>query len=155
MARAKFNTIKPKPLHLNKFRDAYAEAAKEIVAGIKKDFADATMFFREPPVWRGYTKLSRSEIYISVGTTSLAFKYYDQGNGGPSRIIYPKQKSVLHWIDKKTGEDVFVKWVRGYEGRKVSDTITQWWNDLMPEIYGKYLAIAIEESGHKPTGRSQ
>jgi hypothetical protein len=152
MARAKFKALIPKPLRTEAFAKAYKNAAKEAEDGMKKDFADATMFFKEKPEWTTYTKIGSGQIYISVGTTSIAFKYYDQGNGGPGRIIRPKHAWALHWVDAG-GEDVFVKWVHGYEGRHVSDTIHDLWVDKLYEVFGKHIAIATVESGHKATRR--
>jgi hypothetical protein len=146
--RTTFKAITPKLLKSKVFRDAYADAAREVVKGIAKDFSDATSFFKAPPVWNTFTRVDAKSIYMSVSTTSIAFKYYDQGNGGPTRIIRPKRASVLHWVDTN-GEDVFVKWVHGYEGRKVTETVRAWWDDLMPEYFGKHLALAAQESGHK------
>jgi hypothetical protein len=147
MARAKFKTIIPKLLPEKVFQSAFENASREMERDVKGAFADATAFFKTPPVWRGYVRIDNNGTYISVGTQSIAFKYYDEGNGGPTRIIRPVRASVLHWVDPN-GEDVFVKWVHGYEGKKVSESITAIWQGLMPDYFDKHLQVAIKESGH-------
>lgn len=151
MAKSSRTVIKPiipRGLRSQAFADAWSKAAHDVVQGMMKDFKDATLFFKDPPVWRTYVKQSKKDILMSVTTKSVAFRYYDQGNGGPNKIIYPKRSKVLHWVDK-SGDDVFVAWVHGYEGRKVTETVRDMWTDKMYDIFGKYLAEAAEASGHK------
>jgi hypothetical protein len=148
MARAKFRTIIPKLLPKKVFDDAFEAAAREMEKDVKGAFDDATAFFKNKPIFRGYVRISGEEIYISVGTDSVPFRYYDLGNGGPGRIIRPVRASVLHWVDP-SGEDVFVKWVRGYDGKKVSESIQAIWaGGLMADYFDRHIQQAIEESGH-------
>lgn len=148
MARAKFRTIIPKLLPKKVFDDAFRTAAREMEKDIKGAYEDATNFFRNRPVFRGYVRISADEIYISVGTDSVPFRYYDLGNGGPTRIIRPVRAKALHWVDT-SGEDVFVKWVRGYEGRKITEGIQAIWSGgLMADYFDRAIVQAIQESGH-------
>lgn len=148
MARAKFRTIIPKLLPKKVFDDAFREAAREMERDIKGAYEDATNFFRNKPTFRGYVRISGEQIYISVGTDSIPFRYYDLGNGGPTRIIRPVRAKALHWVDQN-GEDVFVKFVHGYEGRKVTESIQAIWaGGLMADYFDRHLQMAIRESGH-------
>ncbi len=148
MARSKFRTIIPSLLPKKVFDDAFEKAAREIEKDVKGAFEDATDFFKQKPVFRGYVRISSDEIYISVGSDSVPFRYYDLGNGGPGRIIRPVRANALHWVSSD-GEDVFVKWVHGYDGRKVSESIQAIWaGGLMADYFDKYIAQAVQESGH-------
>ncbi len=148
MARSKFRTIVPKLLPKKVFDDAFQAAAREMERDVKGAFEDATKFFKQQPVFRGYVRINGDQIYISVGTNSVPFRYYDLGNGGPGRIIRPVRAKALHWVDPN-GEDVFVKYVHGYDGKKISEEIQHiWGTDLMADYFDRHLMQAIQESGH-------
>jgi hypothetical protein len=153
MSRAKWDIIIPKPLKVGIFDKEFEKAARESEEAIKKNFDDAVKFWRKPPVFRGYVRISGDKIYISVGTSDKIFGYWDQGT--EPHIIRATNAKMLHWVDQNTGEDRFAKEVHhpGFEGRHISDQIEEDWGSggLMAEHFEDHLRIAVQQSGHAMT----
>lgn len=149
MTRAVFRSISPSKLDPNLFAKAFEQASRAMEKDVKGAFVDITSGWKNPPVWRGYVRLTADNIYISVGTTDQIFKFVDEGT--VAHIIKPVRAKVLHWIDPASGEDRFSMghWVKGIKARKYSTEIREIWLGLMPDYFDKFLFEAIQKSGHK------
>jgi len=148
MARTVFRSISPSRLDPNLFSKAFEQASRAMERDVKSAFTDITSGWKNPPVWRGYVRLTADNIYISVGTTDQIFKFVDEGT--VAHIIKPVRAKVLHWIDPASGEDRFSKghWVKGITAQNISGEIREIWLGLMPDYFDKYLMEAIQQSGH-------
>lgn len=148
MARAVFRSISPSLLDPNIFANAFEQASRAMEHDVKGAFIDATSTWKNKPVWRGYVRLSADNIYISVGTTDLIFKFVDEGT--KAHIIRPIKAKMLHWVDAGSGEDRFAKEVHhpGTKAQHISKDIREIWLGLMPDYFDKYLMQAIQQSGH-------
>ena len=123
----KFKTLKPEKLDAGAFHSAFVETAQKMAHDVHADFDTTTSDFRHKVDWEENVKTSGTGLEISVLTGDVGFYYFDQGNGGPARIIRPKKSKVLHFVSKETGEDVFTKFVHGYNGRKVVRAVESKW----------------------------
>ena len=148
MARTVFRSISPSRLDPNLFAKAFENASRAMEADVKSAFIDITSGWKNPPVWRGYVRLTADDIYISVGTTDEIFKFVDEGT--KAHIIRPVRAKMLHWVDEASGEDRFAKEVHhpGSKAREYSKEIREIWLGLMPDYFDKYLFEAIQKSGH-------
>lgn len=149
MSRAKWDVILPKPLPVDVFDKELEKAARDAEEDIKKQFDDAVKFWKTPPTFRGYVRISGTLIYISVGTADSIFKFVDQGT--KPHVIKAVKAKMLHWVDKDTGEDRFAKEVNhpGFEGKHISDDIEADWADgKLAEYFQAGMEIAIDKSGH-------
>jgi len=144
-----FKVIAPKKLDSKVFEKAFMDASKEMAGEVHKDFNAVTEKWHDTIAFEEKVVETSQGIEVSVMTSDKIFKYYDQGNGGPQRIIRPTHSSVLHWVDKNTGEEFFRKWVHGYEGRKAVDKIEKIWLKKAPILFNKAMAEAVSKSGHK------
>ncbi len=144
----KFRTIIPKVLNERVFDNAWKTAARNMERDVKGAFQDATKDWKHQPEWRGYVRIDGNGAYISVSTNDLIFKFVDEGT--EPHIIKPVNAKVLHWEDPLTGEDRFATLVHhpGYKGAKISESIVEIWNGLMPIYFDDELRKAIQESGH-------
>jgi hypothetical protein len=143
-----FKTIRPKGIKKEVFQKSFDQAAQDMAVEVEYEFFEATSWFKKVPKFVSDIKRTQRSITITTTTESIPFKYYDLGNGGPTRIIRPTRKKALHWVDNKTGEDVFRKWVHGYKGFEVSKKIYNKWNKRIAKYFDWYLKEAIKESGH-------
>lgn len=144
----KFKAFKPAKLDADVFKSAFMDAARDMAGEVEGDFQkelDAAEFRHAVP-FEEIVSSSGNTIKIEVKTNDLGFKYYDQGNGGPSRIIRPTQSNVLHWVDK-TGEDVFRKFVHGYKGRFVVAKIEGLWQKKSLVLFQDAMHSAVQRSG--------
>lgn len=147
MARAAFRTILPKLLPLKVFDDAFEKASRQMEKDVKGAFEDAVSEWEHQPTWRGYVRVGADQIYISVGTNDLIFKFVDEGT--KAHIIRPVRAKTLRWVSG--GETFFAKEVHhpGTKAQKISQTIRDIWSGgLMAEYFDNYLVQAIRESGH-------
>ena len=147
MARAVFRSISPSLVNPALFQDAFMKAAREMEKDVKGAFVDATSGWKKPPTWRGYVRLTASNIYISVGTDNEIFKFVDEGT--KAHIIRPVRAKMLHW--QENGQDFFAKEVHhpGTKAQNISKEIREIWLGLMPDYFDKYLLEALQKSGHK------
>jgi hypothetical protein len=146
MARAAFRSILPSLLDPHIFERAFDKAARAMEQDVKGAFMDATSGWKNKPVWRGYVRLTKDQIYISVGTTNEIFKFVDEGT--KAHIIKPVKAKMLHW--QENGEDFFAKEVHhpGTKAQNISKEIREVWLGLMPDYFDRELVKAIQMSGH-------
>lgn len=144
----KLKVIKPKALNPSVFNDAFREAAKDVAQDMHADFDAVTADWRHQVPFEEKVDEANGNIVVSVKTADLGFRYYDLGNGGPGEIIRPVRAKALHWIDKQTGEDVFRKSVRGYDGRHAVEKIKQMQAEKIPLVFERAMSKAVKESGH-------
>jgi len=143
----KFKVIKPSSLNPALFKAAIVDAANEMTKQVHRDFDEEISFFRHGVTFDESVSENSNGVTASVLTADLGFKYYDQGNGGPDRVIRPVRAKALHWIDKG-GADVFRKSVHGYDGRHAVDKIEKMWAEKAPVLFTLYVSSAAKESGH-------
>lgn len=143
----KFKIIRPKALNENVFQQAFSDATKQMAKEVHADFDEITASWRHAVPFEETISETARETTVSVLTDDLGFKYYDQGNGGPGRIITPTRAKALHWVDK-SGQDVFRKSVRGYDGRKAVEKIEKMWAEKAPVLFELAMQKAAKESGN-------
>lgn len=142
-----FKTIRPKGIKKEVFTKQFVEAAEMMASDVHYDFDLITARWKNPPAFDEKVKETPKAIELSVLTGDMVFKYYDQGNGGPTRIIKPVRAQALHWVDK-SGEDVFRKWVHGYAGRHAVDKVEKDWLKKAPKYFEDAMGKAVLKSGH-------
>ena len=140
----KFNVTRPRQIDPRAFRAAFLDASRKVAKEIHSDLDLTTNDFRHEVKFTEEVKETGNGIVISVKTDDLGYKYFDQGNGGPSRIIRPVRAKVLHFISKETGEDVFTKYVHGYNGRHVVQAVESKWTEQIPEYFDRALGATVK-----------
>lgn len=142
----RFRVFAPKTIPAGLFNEKFVEAAKGMGKEVHADFDEVTKNWKNQPEFEEDVQDTGRAIQLTVLTSDMVFRYYDQGNGGPERIIRPVNSKVLHWVDPVEG-DVFVAYVHGYEGRHAVEKIEKDWAEKAPPFFEKAMAQAVKESG--------
>lgn len=143
----RFKVFKPAMLQASVFQDAFVDSAKQMASDVHDDFDAITENWRHAVPFEETVNKGNGAINISVMTDDLGFKYYDQGNGGPGAIIRPVNAKALHWINKE-GQDVFRKYVHGYEGKFAVQRLEKLWADKAPVYFQVAMREAAKNSGN-------